>query len=63
MRPSQDELLYPSLLRARIPRELNDAVDTTARARFLTKSEYIRQALLKSLKDDGAVVTPVASAA
>jgi hypothetical protein len=27
----------------------------TARARFMTTSEYLRQALLKSLKDDGAV--------
>ena len=45
---------YPNLVRARVPRELSDAVDNTASARFLTKSEYVRQALLKSLKADGA---------
>jgi hypothetical protein len=50
----QAEVRYPTLLRARVPRELSDAVDATARSRFLTKSEYVRQALLKSLKDDGA---------
>jgi len=52
----QSELRYPSILRARLPRELSDAVDLTARARYLTKSEYVRQVLLKSLKDDGAVL-------
>jgi Arc/MetJ-type ribon-helix-helix transcriptional regulator len=49
------EVRYPSILRARIPRELSDAVNATARARFLSKSEYVRQALLKSLQDDGAL--------
>ena len=48
---------------ARLPRELSDAIDATARARFLTKSEYVRQALLKSLKEDGAALAPAACAA
>jgi Arc/MetJ-type ribon-helix-helix transcriptional regulator len=51
----RDEI-YPYLLQVRLPRELSDAVDAVGRARFVTKSEYVRQALLKSLKDDGAVV-------
>ena len=55
---------YPGLVRARIPRELNDAVNATARAKFMTTSEYLRQALLKSLKEDGAVLPqPVSVAA
>jgi hypothetical protein len=53
----QAELRYPSLVRAGLPRELSDAVTLTARARFMTTSEYLRQALLKSLKDDGAVLS------
>jgi hypothetical protein len=51
----QAEVRYPSILRTRVPRELSDAVDATARARFLSKSEYVQQALLKSLQDDGAL--------
>ncbi len=60
----QDELRYPNLVRARVPRELSDAVNVTARSRFMTTSEYLRQALLKSLRDDGAVLPqPVSVAA
>jgi len=51
----QAEVRYPNILRARIPRELSDAVDATARARFLSKSEYVRQALLRSPQGDGAL--------
>jgi hypothetical protein len=54
---------YPDLVRARIPRELSDAVNATARARFMTTSEYLRQSLLKSLKDDGTVVPQTVSVA
>ena len=54
MLPMQNELRYASLVRARIPTELSDAVSATAKARFMTTSEYLRQALLKSLQADGA---------
>ena len=52
----QAELRYPSLVRARVPRELVDAVNVTARGRYMTTSEYLRQALIKSLRDDGALI-------
>ena len=52
----QAEVRYLNLVRARVPRELSDAIDKTSRARLLTKSEYVRQALLRSLKADGAVL-------
>ena len=56
MQKSANETVrYPGLVRTRMPRELNDAVNAMARAKFMTTSEYLRQALLKSLKDDGAV--------
>ena len=32
----QDELRYPSLVRARVPRELSDTINVTAHARFMT---------------------------
>jgi hypothetical protein len=52
---------YPSLVRARVPRELIVAVDATARAKFMSHWEYVRQSLLKSLKADGAVLLPHSS--
>jgi hypothetical protein len=54
--------LYPSLLRVRLPREMDEAIGTTARARFCTKSELVRQMLIEALKGDGAVLAPVAFA-
>ena len=45
--------LYPSLLRVRLPRELNETIGKTARARFCTKSELVRQMLIDGLKGDG----------
>jgi hypothetical protein len=52
----QEEMRYASLVRARVPQELSDAVNATARSHFMTASEYIRQALLKSLLADGALI-------
>ena len=43
---------YPNLLQARLPREVIDAVDEAARAHFVTRSQYLREALLKRLRDE-----------
>jgi hypothetical protein len=45
---------YPSLLQARLPREVIDAVDVAARANFVSRSQYVREALLRRLENDGA---------
>ena len=50
------ELRYESLVRARAPRELIDAVGVAARKRLMTPSEFVRQALLRAVKEDGAVL-------
>jgi metal-responsive CopG/Arc/MetJ family transcriptional regulator len=39
--------------------EILETVETAAKRRFLTKSEYVRQALLEQLQKDG--LTPVAA--
>jgi hypothetical protein len=49
------ELRYESLVRARAHRELIDAVGVAARKRLMTPSEFVRQALLRAVKEDGAV--------
>jgi Arc/MetJ-type ribon-helix-helix transcriptional regulator len=54
---------YPNLLRARAPRELVDAVDAAARAKYSSHSEYVRQAVLRSLQADGAVPPQLTSLA
>lgn len=50
------DVRYPETLRVRIPQEISDAVDAAARARFMSCSEYVRQALLKSLSGDDHAV-------
>lgn len=50
------EVRFPSILRLRVPRELSDALDATASAKLMKKSEYVRRSLLQSLKDDGVIV-------
>jgi hypothetical protein len=52
---------YPHLLRARVPRAISEAVEAAARAKYVTRSEYLRQALLKSLIADGACLAPIQS--
>jgi len=61
---TNEELRFESLVRARVPRELVDAVNVTARARLMTTSEYLRRSLIKSLREDGVVLEqPVGIAA
>jgi hypothetical protein len=57
------DAIYPALVTARIPRELNAALTTVARAKYQKRSAYVRHALLKSLRDDGVVLAPLVSAA
>jgi hypothetical protein len=52
----QAKVRYPNLVRARVPRELSDAVDNTASARFLTRSEYVRSAHCRCLEHNRGLV-------
>jgi uncharacterized protein YfbU (UPF0304 family) len=47
----QNDERFPNLPQARMPCEIIDAVDVAARENFLTGSQYVREALLKQLRE------------
>lgn len=53
-----NEERYPCLLQTRVPQEMIRAVDTTSRQHFLTRSQYVRSALIRALRDDGVFIEP-----
>jgi hypothetical protein len=63
-RPSSGEMTmskeqrYPSVLLVRVPLELVDAVDVASSARFVTRSQFVREAVLNSLRDYGVIPVP-----
>ncbi len=48
---------YPVMVKVRMPAEVAAAVEQGARDKFLTRSEYVRQAVLQTLKADGVDLT------
>jgi Arc/MetJ-type ribon-helix-helix transcriptional regulator len=53
----QQTITYPVTIRVRMPSEVADALDRSARGKFLTRSEYMRQAVLHALSADGENLT------
>jgi hypothetical protein len=50
------DLLYPATLRARAPRQLVDAVEAAAQRDFMSAGQFIRETLLKRLREDGMLL-------
>ena len=51
MKPQKQR--YDDQLAVSVPRKMSEAVETAAAQQFTSASAYIRQAVAKSLKDDG----------
>jgi hypothetical protein len=45
--------IFPEELRVKAPRGSNEALAQGAQKRFCTKSEYVRQAVIRRLEEDG----------
>ena len=45
--------LFPEDFRVKAPRGFNDAVRAAARRQHMTRAEYVRRALLRSIEADG----------
>jgi hypothetical protein len=51
-------VIFPQTLRIRCPRGMPNAVATAARRHHTTGPEYVRQALLRVLREDGLKLLP-----
>jgi hypothetical protein len=48
--------IFPEDFRVKAPRGFNDAVRAAARRQHMTRAEYARRALLRSIKADGVTL-------